>query len=123
MKRELVPEKLKRAVRKRRRSALRDGPDPIDAHVGERIDLRRILSGVSQAQLSNALGISFQRVQKYERGANRVSASTLYRVSNATMPFRKFSEFGFAPSSDHWSMRKTMNSRGFSLSEIIVAHR
>ena len=72
-----------RKLRKHRRTVLREGPDPIDVHVGERIRLRRILLGVSQVELSKSLGLSFQQVQKYERGANRVSASALYRLSNA----------------------------------------
>ncbi|MCR6629357.1 MAG: helix-turn-helix domain-containing protein [Magnetospirillum sp.] len=50
-------------------------------HVGGRIRLRRTLMGLSQGQLGGAIGLTFQQVQKYERGANRVSASVLYRVA------------------------------------------
>lgn len=53
----------------------------IDAHVGARIRLRRMLIGLSQERLGDALGVTFQQVQKYERGANRISASKLYEVS------------------------------------------
>jgi transcriptional regulator with XRE-family HTH domain len=53
---------------------------PVDRHVGGRIRLRRTLVGLSQMALGERLGISFQQVQKYERGSNRVSASTLYRL-------------------------------------------
>ena len=53
----------------------------VDVHVGKRIRLRRTLLGMSQAQLGNALNITFQQVQKYERGANRVSASRLWDIS------------------------------------------
>ncbi|MGE4281644.1 MAG: helix-turn-helix domain-containing protein [Magnetospirillum sp.] len=67
---------------RRLRSATRDGPDAIDVHVGARIRLRRTLLGLSQGELGKALGLTFQQVQKYERGANRVAASTLYRVAN-----------------------------------------
>ena len=56
------------------------GPDPIDVEVGGRIRARRIALGVSQTALAKALGLTFQQVQKYEKGANRVSASTLVRV-------------------------------------------
>src|SRR3546814_8262272 len=50
-------------------------PNPIDIHVGARIRLRRTLLGMSQERLGEALGLTFQQVQKYERGANRVGAS------------------------------------------------
>ena len=59
----------------------KDGPDPIDVHVGTRVRLRRTLLGMNQTQLGEALGFSFQQVQKYERGANRISASRLYQLS------------------------------------------
>ena len=62
---------------------MRDGPDPIDIHVGARVFLRRRMLGLSQAQLAAAIGMTFQQVQKYERGANRISASTLYRLAQA----------------------------------------
>ena len=56
-------------------------PNPIDTHVGARIRLRRTLLGISQEKLGEALGLSFQQVQKYERGANRVGASRLYDLA------------------------------------------
>ena len=52
-------------------------PNPIDVHVGKRIRIRRLLLGMNQETLANALGLTFQQVQKYEHGANRVSASRL----------------------------------------------
>ena len=54
---------------------------PIDAHVGSRIRLRRTLLGLSQERLGEALGLTFQQVQKYERGVNRVGASRLFDLS------------------------------------------
>ena len=54
---------------------------PIDVHVGARIRLRRTLLGMSQERLGEALGLTFQQVQKYERGANRVGASRLFDLS------------------------------------------
>src|SRR6195952_4825225 len=54
---------------------------PIDAHVGSRIRLRRTLMGMSQERLGEALGLTFQQVQKYERGVNRVGASRLFDLS------------------------------------------
>ena len=56
-------------------------PSPIDAHVGSRIRLRRTLMGMSQERLGEALGLTFQQVQKYERGVNRVGASRLFDLS------------------------------------------
>ena len=54
---------------------------PIDAHVGSRIRLRRTLLGMSQERLGEGLGLTFQQVQKYERGVNRVGASRLFDLS------------------------------------------
>lgn len=56
-------------------------PSPIDVHVGSRIRLRRTLMGMSQERLGDSLGLTFQQVQKYERGVNRVGASRLYDLS------------------------------------------
>ena len=55
--------------------------NPVDLHVGARIRMRRRSQGVSQEKLAEALGLTFQQVQKYERGANRVSASKLYEIA------------------------------------------
>jgi transcriptional regulator with XRE-family HTH domain len=63
------------------RAANREGPDPIDTAVGARIRTQRRATGYSQTQLAEALGITFQQVQKYERGANRVSASMLVKIA------------------------------------------
>jgi transcriptional regulator with XRE-family HTH domain len=54
---------------------------PIDIHVGHRVRLRRTLLGWSQEKLAQALGLTFQQVQKYERGANRIGASRLFDLS------------------------------------------
>src|SRR5512145_2081507 len=58
-------------------------PNPVDRHVGLRIRMRRKELGVSQERLAEAVGITFQQVQKYERGANRVSASKLWEIAAA----------------------------------------
>src|SRR5437773_1038694 len=55
-------------------------PNPIDTHVGCRLRLRRTMLRMSQEQLAAELGITFQQVQKYERAANRISASRLYQI-------------------------------------------
>lgn len=56
---------------------------PVDLHVGQRIRLRRREAGITQQQLGEAVGIKFQQVQKYETGANRVSASRLWDIARA----------------------------------------
>src|SRR6478735_1455104 len=60
----------------------RETPNPIDIHVGSRVRMRRIMLGMSQAKLADALGLTFQQVQKYEKGANRVSASRLRQIAH-----------------------------------------
>lgn len=61
--------------------ATKGGPNAIDVHVGARVRLRRTLLGLSQVKLAEALGLTFQQVQKYERGVNRIGASRLYSLS------------------------------------------
>ena len=56
-------------------------PHPVDMHVGHRVRLRRIFLGYSQDKLARALGLTFQQVQKYERGANRISSSKLFELA------------------------------------------
>lgn len=56
-------------------------PNPVDIHVGGRVRLRRTLLGMSQEKLGDAIGLTFQQVQKYERGANRIGSSRLYDLS------------------------------------------
>lgn len=77
-----------------------DLPHPVDQHVGSRVRLRRKLEGRSQESLAEALGLTFQQVQKYERGVNRISASKLYDIAAALrVPVSYFFE-GLAPT-DH----------------------
>ena len=59
------------------------GPNPVDRHVGLRIRMRRKELGVSQERLAESIGLTFQQVQKYERAANRVSASKLWEMARA----------------------------------------
>lgn len=56
-------------------------PNPVDVHVGARVRFRRAILGMSQSRLADELGLTFQQVQKYERGANRISASRLWDLS------------------------------------------
>jgi transcriptional regulator with XRE-family HTH domain len=57
--------------------------NPVDRHVGARIRMQRMVRGLSQTDLGDAVGVSFQQVQKYENGANRVSASRLQQIAKA----------------------------------------
>jgi transcriptional regulator with XRE-family HTH domain len=59
----------------------RGKPNPVDIHVGSRVRLRRTLLGLSQGKLGAAVGLTFQQIQKYERGANRIGGSRLYALS------------------------------------------
>jgi transcriptional regulator with XRE-family HTH domain len=80
------PGDIKMAKRQRKssgRMASKGYPNPIDVHVGARIRLRRTLLGMSQGTLAEAIGLTFQQVQKYERGTNRVSSSRLVDMANA----------------------------------------
>jgi transcriptional regulator with XRE-family HTH domain len=56
-------------------------PNPVDKHVGSRVRMRRMMVGMSQEKLGDALGLTFQQVQKYEKGTNRIGASRLQQIS------------------------------------------
>jgi transcriptional regulator with XRE-family HTH domain len=62
---------------------MRGRPSPIDGHVGRRLRARRALLGMSQERLGELLGLTFQQIQKYERGANRIGSSRLYEIGQA----------------------------------------
>ena len=57
-------------------------PNPIDKHVGSRVRMRRMMLGMSQEKLGNSLGLTFQQVQKYEKGTNRIGASRLQQIAH-----------------------------------------
>ncbi|MHA1554094.1 MAG: helix-turn-helix domain-containing protein, partial [Alphaproteobacteria bacterium] len=61
--------------------AIKKQPNPIDVHVGGRVRLRRMMLGMSQEKLGDQLGITFQQIQKYEKGTNRIGASRLQNIS------------------------------------------
>ena len=60
---------------------VKKNPNPVDVHVGGRVRMRRILTGLSQEKLGEQLGLTFQQVQKYEKGSNRISASRLWQMA------------------------------------------
>lgn len=85
-------------------------PNPIDRHVGSRVRMRRMLAGISQEKLGEALGLTFQQIQKYEKGANRISASRLQQIAKKLeVPVSFF--FDGAPSGDSPT---TAGATGFS---------
>ncbi|OEJ69176.1 helix-turn-helix domain-containing protein [Magnetovibrio blakemorei] len=61
----------------------KETPDPIDIHVGQRLKARRVGLRISQSDIGKALDVTFQQVQKYENGANRIGASNLYKLAQA----------------------------------------
>ena len=75
-------------------------PNPIDQHVGSRVRMRRMLLGMSQEKLGDALGLTFQQVQKYEKGTNRIGASRLQQISHTLNVAPAFFFDGMAPSGD-----------------------
>ena len=70
------------SVRKITRRRVPGVADPVDVHVGSRVRLRRTLLGLSQEKLGEAVGLTFQQIQKYERGANRIGASRMYDLAH-----------------------------------------
>lgn len=60
---------------------MKRAPNPVDKHVGSRVRMRRVLMGLSQEKLGEALGLTFQQVQKYEKGTNRIGASRLQEIA------------------------------------------
>ncbi len=75
-------------------------PDSVDVHVGQRLRVRRSLLGLSQEKLAEAIGLTFQQIQKYERGINRISAGRLYQFSKIlSVPISYFYDNLAGPSS------------------------
>src|ERR1700676_3792628 len=80
-------------------------PNPIDKHVGSRVRMRRMMLGMSQEKLGDALGLTFQQVQKYEKGSNRIGASRLQQISLILQVPISFSFEGApAPPGDQFSL-------------------
>jgi transcriptional regulator with XRE-family HTH domain len=76
-------------------------PNPIDVHVGGRVRLRRMMQNMSQEKLGESLGITFQQIQKYEKGTNRIGASRLQHISSVLqVPVSFFFEDAPGASSD-----------------------
>jgi transcriptional regulator with XRE-family HTH domain len=75
-------------------------PNPTDKHVGSRVRMRRMMLGMSQEKLGDALGLTFQQVQKYEKGTNRIGASRVQQIAHILqVPVSFFFEGGPSPAS------------------------
>ncbi len=105
-------------------------PDPVDVHVGGRLRMRRMLVGMSQEKLGESLGLTFQQVQKYEKGTNRIGASRLYKISQIlSVPVNFFfdnipseenrqNHYGFSEnSSDNFAYDFMNSAEGFQLGQ------
>ena len=74
-------------------------PEPVDKHVGSRVRMRRLMLGMSQEKLADAIGLTFQQVQKYEKGTNRMGSSRLHQIGNVLqVPVTFFFEGAPSPS-------------------------
>ncbi|MEL6112827.1 MAG: helix-turn-helix transcriptional regulator [Pseudomonadota bacterium] len=70
-----------------------NSPDPVDVHVGARVRMRRLMLGLSQDKLAETVGLTFQQIQKYEKGSNRIGASRLFQLAGAlNVPVQYFYE-------------------------------
>ena len=97
---------------RRRRTVLEDGPREIDVHVGQRVRQRRVLCGLNQTELANAIGLTFQQLQKYERGMNRISASKLWQISQVLdVPVQWFFEEFSEPKEEEGSRREAFHMK------------
>lgn len=93
----------------------------VDAHVGQRVRMRRTLLGMSQEKLGEAIGLTFQQVQKYERGSNRISAGTLYRLGQVLdVPVNFFFDCYDDP---HAPLRPQRGVDGGSVAESVISRR
>lgn len=73
---------MQRVVKGKNVAMTKKAPNPTDKHVGSRVRMRRMMLGMSQEKLGDALGLTFQQVQKYEKGTNRIGASRLQQIAH-----------------------------------------
>ena len=95
---------MEQSAEKSRRGRLAEGaPNPVDVHVGQRIKLRRQVLQLSQQQMAKKMGLTFQQIQKYEKGLNRVGASRLFDISRVLGVSMHFFFEDMAPSVEYQS--------------------
>lgn len=91
-----------------------EGPNPVDIYVGSKVKSRRLILGLSQEELAKAIGLTFQQVQKYERGTNRISVSRLVDICKVLkVPVDYFFDGSFALTGKPAGMRNAA-AKGFS---------
>ena len=110
-------------------------PNPVDVHVGSRVRLRRMLLGMSQEKLGEKLGLTFQQVQKYEKGVNRIGASRLFDLAHVLgVPIQFFYEeapdahasstlapgFGESPAAESYVIDFLSSREGLELNKAFV---
>lgn len=97
------------------------GPNPVDIHVGARVKSRRLILGLSQEELAKSIGLTFQQVQKYERGTNRISVSRLVdicRILKAPVDYFFDGSFAVARAgSKHLALKGFSDTRQMPLEE------
>ena len=91
---------------RRKENEVKTQPHNVDIHVGKKIRTQRMMSGISQSELGDRIGVTFQQIQKYEKGANRVSASRLVEIANAmSIDVRSFFDEFDAQDNDNQATR------------------
>ncbi len=91
-----------------------DGPNPVDIYVGAKVKARRLILGLSQEELAKSIGLTFQQVQKYERGTNRISVSRLIDICRTLKtPVDYFFDGSFALPKVPGATAKPMLNKGF----------
>jgi transcriptional regulator with XRE-family HTH domain len=99
---------------------------PIDVHIGKKLKMIRIMSGMTQNQIGELVGVTFQQIQKYEKGLNRISAGKLYELSqifgkpigaffNDYIPDREYYNFEYKQEQDHFVSDEVKNKEIVSL--------
>ena len=99
-------------ARAKRRTVQEFGAHPVDVYVGQRVRMRRVMCGLSQTALANRIGLTFQQLQKYESGMNRISASKLWLIAQELdAPVQWFftdAEVGKSPTAEFGTKRETL---------------
>lgn len=95
-------------------------PHPIDVHVGGRVRLRRTMLGMSQDKLADALGLTFQQIQKYEKGVNRIGSSRVFEISRVLgVPIQFFFDDFDAETGRSYGFAETGGDDGMAMMELL----
>ncbi len=95
-------------------------PHPIDVHVGGRVRLRRTMLGMSQDKLADALGLTFQQIQKYEKGVNRIGSSRVFEISRVLgVPIQFFFDDFDADTGRSYGFAETGGDDGMAMMDLL----